>query len=333
MECWRIVLLKISAMFVLILAGWMLRRKEWIGPEMTRALGRILVDVVFPSLVFVQMIRTVDPVVLQTEWIVPLIAVLTLTISYLIGSAVQPVLGGKADGVTFRFLAAMPNWIFIPLPIIEALYGNEGVRFVLLFNFGTQVLMWTVGIALVSRVPWGRTGALQLAKNPGLWATVIGIAVAVLIPQARQLESIGRDTSLPVYWFAGGALIQAMAMLGSLTIPLSLLITGAQLGALPLSHHRPSRPVIGILTVRLILAPAIAVGIIQGLAHVGFVLPEVTRMSTYVIIAMPVAVSCTLIIERFGGDSALSALSIFQSTLCSLVTVPLWVWVCTKFHL
>jgi len=51
-------------------------------------------------------------------------------------------------------------------------------------------------------------------------------------------------------------------------------------------------------------------------------------ITAVIIVAMPVAISCTMFAERFGGDSQLSASSIFLSTLLSLVTVPVAVVVC-----
>jgi predicted permease len=40
------------------------------------------------------------------------------------------------------------------------------------------------------------------------------------------------------------------------------------------------------------------------------------------IVAMPVAISCSMFAERFGGDVRLSAATILASTLLSLATVP-----------
>ena len=40
----------------------------------------------------------------------------------------------------YIFLSALPNWVFLPLPIAVGLYGSEGVRFVLLYNLGAQII-------------------------------------------------------------------------------------------------------------------------------------------------------------------------------------------------
>jgi predicted permease len=58
------------------------------------------------------------------------------------------------------------------------------------------------------------------------------------------------------------------------------------------------------------------------LLKTGLIVPEVPRMVGYLIATMPVAISCSMFTERFGGDVSLSAQGIFYSTLFSLLTVP-----------
>lgn len=61
----------------------------------------------------------------------------------------------------------------------------------------------------------------------------------------------------------------------------------------------------------------------RGLGWLGWSIPEVPRRVALLIAAMPVAVTCGIITERYGGDTELAARGIFATTLVSLVTVPL----------
>ena len=45
-------------------------------------------------------------------------------------------------------------------------------------------------------------------------------------------------------------------------------------------------------------------------------------MVGYLIATMPVAISCSMFTERFGGDVSLGAQGILYSTFFSLLTVP-----------
>lgn len=331
MSEWRIVAMKIASMVLIILAGWLARRKGLLGPDSTQALGRVVVDIVFPAMVFVRLLETIRFETLAIDWQIPVIAMGVLIVSYLLGRIFWPILGRGEDRASFVFLAGMPNWIFIPLPIIESLYGAAGVRYVLLFNFGTQVLLWTGGVWILRPRRAGAHDWRYLFKNPGFWATVAGVGAALLFPALKQWEHPPSEASLPFLGLA--SVLQGMAMLGWVTIPLSLLVTGAQLGALPLRQHRFCGSLWGVIAIRLLVAPLVAVLIVNGLGLFGWTLSPVDRYSTYIIMGMPVAVSCSLFMERYGGDIGLGALSIFYSTVFSLATVPAWVYVMMRWQL
>ena len=111
-------------------------------------------------------------------------------------------------------------------------------------------------------------------------------------------------------------------MLGSVTIPLSLLAIGAQLGAIPVSLRSLPLPVWGVVLARLLVAPLVTVALGVAFAHAGYRFPQMTRMVLVLVASMPVALVCSVMAERYGGDAQLAAQGVFLSTLFSLLTVP-----------
>ena len=323
-----VVLQKTGIMFLVMLAGWLARRRGWLGPEVATGLSRFVVELAFPALVFTQMLRTVTAGALRTGWWVPLLAVFLL-----IGGAWVGRLGARLARVepasrrTFVFLVAIPNWVFLPLLIADGLYGAEGVAFVLLLNVGAQIVLWTEGVRMLHGRPVGRDALRGLLGNAGLMATFAGIAVALAWPGSAALgEKTANASGLKT---AGDTVIGALRMLGDLTIPLSLLVSGAQLGTRVRSSDADNRALVGVIVTRLLVAPAVLLAVLGvGTRLVGWRMPEVAFMTTAVIAAMPVAVSCPMFVERFGGDGELSAGGVFYTTLLSLATVPAVVWAC-----
>jgi malate permease and related proteins len=177
-----------------------------------------------------------------------------------------------------------------------------------------------------------RQAVKNLYTNVGLWATAAGILLALLFPAARNLETID-PASAPLSMMLPGALVQALAMVGSLTIPMSLLAIGAQLGELTIAIHRFPKVLWGVLLARLLVAPLVTVGIGFGLMKLGVAMPEETRLIGYLIATMPVAISCSVMTERFKGDTALAAEGIFYSTFFSLLTVPVIFFLIQRFGL
>ena len=315
----RIVLMKIAGMFVIILAGWLGRRRGYLKEEASATLSRIVVDLAFPALVFTQMLRSVDASVLRQDWLLPLLPVPLVLVAWLVGLSLAPLFGARAQRNTVLFMVASPNWVFLPLPIAEALYGAAGVRVVLLLNVGAQLALWSIGV-------WILHGKISQAlknlySNVGLWATALGILVALAFPSARELAAPHGN---PSTWGAlsGGALMDAMGMVGSLTIPLSLLAIGAQLGTVPLSFSHLPAHLWGAVGMRLVAAPLTSLGLGALLARAGFRLPDPARQVMVLVVAMPVAIVCSVMAERFGGDAGLAARGVFLSTLLSLLTVP-----------
>lgn len=308
---WQIVLFRVLAMAAVAGVGWWLRRRGTLSDDHVRALGRLVVEASFPALTFGQMLRTVTPGTLSQQWLLPVLGLGLLLVAAAVAAAVARFAAPPGSRTTFTFLGGMPNWIFLPLPIAQAVYGDEGVQAVLLVNVSTQLFLWTFYVALLRGGLRGAHAVRGLFTNAGFLATLAGIAVALLVPQARSWAG-SRGPA--------GAALQAVDLLGSLTVPLSLLVTGAQLAGLKGAAPAPRGPVAWLLATRLVLAP---------LATAALLLPFSDRLSeaslhTLGLIAlMPVAVTCGLFVEKFGGDRGLAARAIGYSTLAAVLTVPL----------
>jgi hypothetical protein len=327
-----IVLQKIAVEFLVILIGWMAHRRGYLGDEPMRALSRFVVDIAFPALVFTQMVRTVDADGLRDGWYVPILAMALLVTAWATGLLCAPRLAGARLRNTFVFCVAIPNWVYLPLPIAEALYGTDGIQVILLANVGAQLLLWSLGVWILRANLSPAQALRQVAVNPGLIATVAGIGVALMVPGARTWETLS-PANAPVTPLAAGAAMQALSFVGGLTVPLQLLVIGAQLAALVPDIHKPSATVVRVTVVRLLVAPSVAVALFWCVARAGLVIPETTRYCLYLIAAMPVSLTTALFTERFGGDVPFGAQAIFFTTLAGLGTVPLIFWMMQRLGL
>jgi predicted permease len=315
-----LVLNKIAVMFLMMLAGWLLCRRGLLAPAFQTALGKFIVDGTFPALVFTQMLGTASPAALRASLWLPVLGWVLMASASAIGLLAARALRAPAQRPTFAFVVGMPNWVYLPLPIAQGLFGAEGVRTVLLLNLGAQIFLWTSGVAIL-RGKFERRELRQLFANPGLLATVAGIAVALLVPGAGDWGTPRSDHGLG--WCAGIG-VQALTMLGSLTIPLSLLAAGAQLSGLTWGDPGHRGLLAGAVGLRLLVAPVVTISLLHMLTLAGLPLPTSARHTIYLVTAMPMAISCSLFAERFGGDTRLSAASVFVSTLLSLASVPLF---------
>ena len=314
-----VVVTKISAMFLVMLLGYAARRSERVDAATTSLLGALTADVCLPALTFSQLLVTVDASRLVSGWMTPLFGVGAILLGQLVGKLLARPFATPGQKPTFVFLCATANWIYLPLPIVQALHGAAGVEALLLLNVGAQLVLWTVGVATLRGGAIDARALAALAKNPGLVATAAGIAAAILIPRGPATGVVGHT------W---RAIVEGMTIVGSATIPLSLLVTGAQLGGARLSA-KPSRATMGVILARLLIAPTLALALVWIARRAGLSLPSPATEIAVLVTGMPVAVSCGILTAKYEGDTKLAAESTFASTLGSLATTPAIVW---AFH-
>ena len=315
-----LVTLKIITMSVVILIGWLCRRRGMISGETTSTLARFTTDITLPTLIFFQMIDTVDLQSLKSGWMVPLLGIAVITLGHAVGWACWRLFARREQAPVFILVCGLSNWIYLCLPIAQGLYGKEGLKNLFLANVGIQVLFWTLGVAILHGGRLDRNSIRRLATNPGLIATFLGIALALF----------HQTIATPLAYAAGHqpwssiqtVLSDSLRMVGSLTIPLSLVVTGAQIAGASMLHRRQMKPVVGVVLIRLIVVPLLIVGAVALLAAHTTILP-VPLMILVLIGIMPVAVSTAVLADRFNQDTVLAAQSILWTTILSILTVPL----------
>jgi predicted permease len=318
------VLSKILVSLCLIFVGWLGSRRLARGAAagqlaaVVAVLGRLVLEVSLPALAFTAIVRTTAPGGQRAAWLIPLFGFGLCTLAALVGAAIAWLLARPALRRTLTFVIGVPNWIYLPLPIAAGLYGEVGTRTVLLCNVGALIWLWTCGVFILSGRSSLRAALRAIAARTGLWATLGGVAVGLWVP---ALKDTAAPVSLPgqPLWFLWTVLFQSLELLGSLTTPLALLVTGAQLAELRERARPRGREFAAALVGRLLVAPLLTFAVLHPVA--GLLAPG-ERATVALIAAMPVAVSCTLFTRELGGDDGLAATAILWSTAAALLTVP-----------
>ena len=316
-----IVFGKILETMLVIAIGWIARRVAFIKEQTASALSRIVTDIAFPCMAFTQLLRTVSPDVLARDWYLPLLGAGIILGSALLGFATMPLFANRDRRATYIFLVATPNWIFLPLPMADALYGANGVSIILLLGVGAQLAFWSVGVTILrGRAPDQKTW-LDLLKNPGLIACVAGLIVAWQIPAAQECL-ISQTAARNFLFYPAAALLRAAESFGSITIPVSLFLIGSAMGSMQTSTESNIREQVGLILSRLILPLPVALIFFKIMTMAGCQMPAMTQNLVCLVACMPVAITCSVIAERFGGHPQLAARAIFSTSLISIATIP-----------
>ena len=107
--------------------------------------------------------------------------------------------------------------------------------------------------------------------------------------------------------------------IGSMNTPLSMIITGATIASSDLKRLLQNKNIFLTLGLRLLLIPAATLAVFALLGVTGMV-----PMVVLILEACPCASISTVFAIRFHHDEELAAGAVVFSTLCSIVTLPIY---------
>lgn len=296
------LLASVAPVFVVLACGFGLRRLGKLQPAADSSLLTLAVNFLYPCFIADTVLR--NPALRQIGNVVaaPIAGVLLMAgcfgIAALAGRLMR--LGRPQPASTFTFTAALPNWGYLPIPLVQEFFdrGTLGVLFV--HNIGLELTMWSLGIWLLS--------------GERSWKRVFNIPFLAILG-ALLLNLTHAGDWLP------GFVLKSLEFLGQGAIPLSLLLAGATLadalkeGGL-LRHIGTTLAGCGV---RLLLIPPIIILC----AHWAPCSVELKRVLV-VQAAMPCAMVPVLLSRHYRADGATAVRIVVASTLLGLLTIPLW---------
>jgi len=294
---------KLFVFIVLMVVGYVCAKRELITPDFTRCASRLVVNI-FTCATIINSVFNTDLGALRINLGEGL---LVITLSTLMGYVVSAVFVRfiKAEGknrALYEILMAVPNTMFIGLPVLDAIYGAEAVLYSALSCIPFNLTLYSYG---VYRLKSGQHVKLTLKEviSPPLAATIAALAVMFIAPP------------IPV---AVKELVSAMA---AVTMPLSMLVIGSSLGSVSLLHSFTNPKMYFSTFVRLLASPLAAWAVCAPLTS-----NPVLLHSAVVLAACPTGTLVSVLGMRYGHDGVLASEGVLHSTVLSMLTIPLVVW-------
>ncbi|MDR0671005.1 MAG: AEC family transporter [Oscillospiraceae bacterium] len=294
---------------VLVGTGVLMARLGYLTEELEASLSRLTIHFSVPALLFGSTVTHISKDFLrQAGWLL-LIPLICMLLGYGLGFALR-VLCRVPRGDTGVFLAmfALSNSLFIGLPVALEIFGESAMPYIVAYFPFNTTIFWTLGNLGI---------AVDGGQRPASWrATVRQILSPPFLGFLAGFVAALTGLTLPPF------LTQSLTYLGNLTVPVTLLTTGAVLSRMGRASLRIGRA--GWLTIlgRLVLMPGatMAACLLCGAP------PMMTGVFT-MIAAMPVMNQCVIMARMRGANHRLAAQMLTVSTLFSLVGIPLWVLV------
>lgn len=212
----------------------------------------------------------------------------------------------KYDGKRFAIhvcLSAFGNVIFLGYPLIEGVFGSEGIFFAAFYAMVNDMLVWTLGIYILSK---GKgKGDLKRILNPNSISFLIGLLILILGIKP------------------GGIVFDAAAQIGAATMPLSMLFIGATLAGTRLKALISRASVFIIVILKMCLAPFGALWLMRLVGWERWGIPTMVPLIITLQVAMPAQTVLAIVARDVDADIEYAASCIFVTTIFALITLPL----------
>lgn len=290
-----------QALLLLYMAcGFTVSKLKIIRADNRGVLVRLLMDVAMPMMVLDAFNKptTLDEI-LSSLWVMA-IALAGCVVTGAIGLLMwkrQP----ESKKKVLMYASMFSNAGNAGLPIISMVFGPTGVLYASMYLIPPRILQWTVGLGLFVKPEKG-----GWVKNVLLNPMVVMIYIGAVL--------------MATGWQIPGVFGSAIANLGDMTGPLSMILIGATLANMDWKMLF-DKSVLLITFLRLIAFPLLFVA-----ALAPFHVDALTMNVSIVLLAMPVASNTAAMAERYGGDYVFASACVSISTVLSIITVPVITW-------
>ena len=299
METAWILARQILQMFLLAGLGFALFKAGKISQEGSKALGNILIYLALPSVIINGFLveRTAEHMtgILYSA----LAAAALLLISILISRFFF-----RRDAIA-AFSGAFSNPGFFGVPLIIASMGQGSVFYVACFIAFLNIGQWTYGVSILT----GQSIAQgfqpkKLIRAPFIIAILTGLALFLIQPPLPAVVT------------------GALSAVAALNTPLAMFTVGIYLAQADIPGLVRRRSLYAVSAVRLLIIPALALALLSllpGSLHD-------MKLALLLAIACPVGSNVAVYAQLHGKDFPYAVGTVIVSTLFSLVTIPLLVW-------
>lgn len=291
--------------FIVLGVGWLIRRINLIDGDFITKANKLIFNVCLPVLLFYKISAADLKSVFSISHL--LIMTATILIMFVISYTVAKVIGLGSSAGTYSMNTFRANYAYMGLPVSAYAYGDKGLVIAsVLMAFVVPMVNFMSVVALSMSMKGGRSLKPFLKNtllNPLAIACIAGIT-------ASWLEII-----FPVF------IDRSLQIISGVTLPLALFCVGGSMTKKQMAgefmHSATSS------AMKLLLMPFIAFIFIK-YSGIEF---SVTSKTLVIMLSAPTATVNYVLASQMQGDAPMAGSTIVLSTLLSIFTFTLWLFV------
>ncbi|HEV2328236.1 MAG TPA: AEC family transporter [Verrucomicrobiae bacterium] len=307
------VIAAVLPVFGIMGIGFWLRRRGWLTADADQSLMRLTINLLLPSLIFDSVLGNTALRRPENLLLPPLLGFGMVAVGMGVARCFTGLAGleTKPEQRTFVLVAGLQNYSYLTIPLCLSLFGAGTMGVLFVHNVGTDMAMWTMGVAVLSG--HGVAGGWKKIVNAPLIALVLALILnflGVWIHPPAAVLVVGNIVLTAIHWFGQSAIPMALSLIGAIVA----------------DHFEEAR---GGRARRVVLASAL---VRLGVMPVLFLLaakfipcsPDLKRV---LILqgAMPSATFPIVLARHYGGDAGVAVQIVLGTSLLGILTIPLWI--------
>ncbi len=313
----------VAVIFLYIILGFTLSKAKKLTDIGAKQITNILLILVTPCVLinaYQEKIDSFSPSLLEglltSAFLSIIIHIIAITISALTFMK-------KKDGSykVSTFASIYSNCGFMAIPILQSVLGSDGVFYGSAYLAVFTIFYWTHGVIVYT----GKKDSISLKSlflNPGVLGTFIAIGLFIFKFKLPGIIS-----------YKGGEISElslAVQGMASLNTPLSMLVLGSYLARVNLKKALSNIHSYIVCFLRLILIPLVVLFFL-------FVLKRLLEFDSLIVSSVLIPASCpvatvsVMFAAKFDSDVVYASEIVAISTLFSIVTIPLIMYISSFF--
>lgn len=289
-----VVLVQVIIMFLIMVLGWILAKRDFIEDKAITTMNRLVIYVAGPSI----MLKSFN-VDFSTERMLEMAVAIVCSVAVmLIAIAIGRIFFRSTNRIA-QYSVVFNNCGFIGIPLVQAVLGEEAVFYMTLFMAIWNLFAWTYGIQTLSGdrkfASWK-----NIVLNPATLAVFFGMFL-FLMP--FKLPAV-LDTTLDY--------------LGGMNTPLAMLVLGHSVAGISLKKIAADKAAWRISFFRLIVIPLVTLLFLMLLPS-QFVEIKYTLL---IAACTPIGAMLVMFMNMLDKNTARASGMVVLSTICSMVTIP-----------
>ena len=296
-------------LLLMMILGYLARRKNLLDDHVNASLSKVVLNVTLPAQIITSFaMEGAELTNGEVGAAFGLSCLVYLFYAVLAIICVHLLRLPRADWGTYKYMIILGNIGFMGFPVITAIFGAKALVYAVIMNIVFNLLVFSYGIKLITD---GQENAGSFT-----WRKLINMP---LISSALTLVLFFLHIKLPA------VVNTALFTMGDATTPMAMLILGCTIAEMPLRELFDEWRVYVFTAIKLLLMPVLVFLLLHLLP--GFDAGSLLGKVLVVLSSVPVATNATMLSIEYGGNNKLVAQGIFFSTIFSVLTIPLLVFI------